>query len=196
MKNAVLMLGILFISIIIHAQSDIIYTVNGDSIVNCKIQSVTKENLVSYSKDTESEQVIATAIVRDGTYIALSSLNFSDNAALNGIYTGKYKDHDFVYYNKKYNNAKRQRNIGRIMTFFGFGVAGMGAYGLMFGHVNNESFIFYYGGIILGNLGIPLWVWGGVRTANNREALENIKQASQLSFGATQNGVGFRLKLK
>ena len=53
----------------------------------------------------------------------------------------------------------------------------------------------YWGGALLTDLGIVLWISGGIKSKNNKRAMELTKRNVNLSFGPTMNGVGLLLSL-
>ena len=56
---------------------------------------------------------------------------------------------------------------------------------------NDEAgMVLFIGGTVLFNIGVPFWIAGGVKAANNKRAMEMAKSNANLSFGMTKNGVG------
>jgi hypothetical protein len=54
--------------------------------------------------------------------------------------------------------------------------------------------IIFVAGIVLENIGIPLWIAGGIKRGNNLQVMEMIESRGDLSFGPTRHGVGFRFR--
>ena len=74
------------------------------------------------------------------------------------------------------------------MTVAGFGAQVYGLTDDTFTH----GYIFFGGTIVL-SVGIPLWISGGIKASNNQKAMEIINRKTNLSFEATNNGVGLVL---
>jgi hypothetical protein len=107
-----------------------------------------------------------------------------------------YKGHNYDYYHKLYKNSTTVKNIGTVLTFFGFGASVFGALMLSTNSDNPQGIVtgLYIGGAIVSNVGIVMWISNGVKAANNREAMKMTKSSANLSFGSTNNGVGLALR--
>lgn len=203
MKSFTLAFAMFLYSFIIIAQEeckDIIYPTDGESMIfNCCIYEVKNGNMVYYTREGDSAMVAAVAITKDGQYIDLkkykSQLDDKGSPVINQ--DGLYKGYDYHYYNEIYKRASAQRGAGIFLTILGFGIEIAG-----FLSISNESStdgnkeagsILIVVGSIFETIGIPLWISGGVKRANNRRAIEEINRKMNLSFGATRNGVGLKL---
>ncbi|NQU34203.1 MAG: hypothetical protein HQ521_13305 [Bacteroidetes bacterium] len=69
-----------------------------------------------------------------------------------------------------------------------------GSLGLINSHGDKGATLLYLGGAIIGDLGIVLWISGGIKASNNKDAMEKVQKSTNLSFGPTNNGVGLILK--
>lgn len=196
MKGVMLLLVVTLMCTNLNAQNDNIYTTDGDTIINCSIQSVSKGNIIYYLFNSEEHQVQAKAFYRNGIYVPLPELAVDFEAVPLDIYTGTYKGQNFEHYFDLYMQAKKKRNIGRGLTFFGFGVNLIGALILIQEQEGPDGIIMYFSGSAMMNVGIALWISGGVKTANNQKAMEGCKKDVRLTFGNTPNGIGFMLGLK
>lgn len=204
MKHLFLFATIMFINIMVQAQTDIIYLMDGDSIVDCKIYSVLKGNVVVYSIENSDHQVLAKAISRDGVYLLFAEIGLYDPSNLQN---SLYKGHDFDYYQDTYYRATSVKRTGMFFTFLGVTTCALGVLLLQpktnsnsYYNTNNSSpnvvaVMLFAGGGVVADLGIALWIYGGIKSANNREAMKRCENNVSLSFGATQNGIGFRLAL-
>ena len=190
MKKLTVTIVILFGALFINAQSDIIYpSKSKKAIKRCKITQVSNINMVYYTKNYLSDSIEATSILKDGTYITFNKtpeISVSERQ-------GYYKGHDYSYYQSKYKPAKRMQRIGIAITILGIGV-GTGIY---FVAKNMEIYNWKEEllpvSVIAINVGISLWVSGGIIASNNKKAMEKVKRDANLSFGATKNGVGLVL---
>jgi hypothetical protein len=85
------------------------------------------------------------------------------------------------------------RNAGIILTS---AAAGFYATALLTANTNMKSTpIFMTAWFCALNVGIPLWISGGIKRNNNRKMIEQINKTSKISFGITNNGVGLVLQL-
>jgi len=191
MKKLTVTIVILFGALFINAQSDIIYpSKSKKAIKRCKITQVSNINMVYYTKNYLSDSIEATSILKDGTYITFNKtpeISVSERQ-------GYYKGHDYSYYQSKYKPAKRMQRIGIAITILGIGV-GTGIYFVAksMDSMNAAKDEFLPASVIVINVGISLWVSGGIIASNNKKAIEKIKRDANLSFGVTNNGVGLVL---
>ncbi len=183
MKKLILLMSILFSLIIVNAQTDIIYPAKSKiSIYNCKITEVRDGNIVHFNKDSVPDTVEAVAISKDGNYITLGTGEMAIYHSQNRLYNEHYN-----YYEKKYKRAKINKIFGVVLTIAGFGAQ---VYGLA-----NDTFTnmyIFYGGAIVFNVGLPLWISGGIKASNNKKAMNRTKNIN-LSLSTTNNGVGLVL---
>ena len=197
MKNILLTLAILFIVIIVQAQTDIIYPAEGGNIIfDCKINEVKNGNNVHFTKDSISATVKAVAITKDGRYIDLevyvNKMNRDNISTNNSTQLDFYRGQNHDYYKKLYKESKSDVRFGCYMTILGLGGT-IG--GIVMSRDDKEAndkagTIITIAGVILFNIGIPYWISGAVKAANNKKAMEMTKRNTNLSFSTTNNGVG------
>jgi hypothetical protein len=91
--------------------------------------------------------------------------------------------------------AKRPKRVGVILTTVG--ISG-GIFFSLFavnndfvGDSRNDALIY---NAIVTNVGVSLWISGGIIAANNKKAMEKIKPNADLSFRTTNNGVGLVMR--
>lgn len=178
-----------------YSQTDIVYLMDGDSVVDCTIKEVANGDWVWYVKGETDFRIRSTGIIRGGLYLSLPLPTINEEET-NGVYPYLYQGRGYTYYHKRYRQGILYRNTGRVLTFSGFGLAGMGLYMILFGHDQHNGEQVYMAGTLVGNLGIGLWVGGGMRTANSRIAIEKCKTEVKLSFGVHKHGVGFVLAVR
>ena len=164
------------------------------SILNCCIKDIKDGNIVVYTKGRKTYEIEAVAISYHREYADLRNDNspvrskvLADNNPDN-----LYKGHNCDYYNMKYKQGTTQKWAGVILTSCGLGViiAG-GIYG-----ANQDLDVLatsFISGLVISGTGAALWISGGIKRTNNRKALEECKQAMNLSFGMNNNGVGLAL---
>ncbi|MCF8348019.1 MAG: hypothetical protein K9G61_04335 [Bacteroidales bacterium] len=191
MHKILLIIAMLLLSMAINAQTDIVYTMEGDTISQCKIFEITKGNMVSYNKHFKDYQVEAKAISRQGTYLKLNEIpaefiNQDENVL--------YRGHDFTYYEQTYQKAMKIKRQGALLTFLGLTVGTLGVFVTIDNPREIIGPLMAVGGGGMMDAGIFMWIYGGVKSANNRKAMNQCKQSTKLSFGTTSQGVGFRLK--
>jgi hypothetical protein len=207
MKNIFIILVIMCSNLLIQAQSDIIYTTeNGKIIFDCKIIEVQYGNMVYYLKDTVQNTVEALMITKDGVNIKLTKFDVNTKSndelptTISGLVVkqepkGMFEGKHYNYYLRTYKSAKHKRNFGIILAVVGFTATAAGM-AMSMNYLNTKeqqetATGVYIGGIIVHNLGMLLWISGAVKTSNNRKAMEIAK--ANLSFGPTNNGIGFTL---
>ena len=54
--------------------------------------------------------------------------------------------------------------------------------------------ILFYGGAAMTIIGAPIWINGSVKAVNNKTAMKMTKENVNLSFSATNNGIGLVLR--
>ncbi len=194
MKQIILISSLALMTFFIQAQSDIIYPINNDSVIfNCEIHNVFDNNRVYYTKNSITQYIEAGAINIHGTYIELN--NTSSSLAINKHilkYSGLYKGQDFDYYQKLYKKSKKVKVAGTIITAIGLGTTTAGYFlGRSYASSSPENAeLIFWGGIVLVNIGMPLWISGGIVSSNNKKAMEIINRGTSLSLKATNNGIG------
>ena len=190
MKNILLTLSILFIVIIVQAQTDIIYPAEGGNIIfDCKINEVKNGNNVHFTKDSISDVVVAVAITKDGNYIDLSEyvekMNYDKISPTINEQSGLYKGHNYEYYQKEFKHAARQKAFGFVLAGIGLGA---GAISLSANIDSSEGWII--ASVILFNIGMPIMISKTIKCSNNKKAMGMTKRNTNLSFSTTNNGVG------
>jgi len=195
MKNFLLSLLLLWGSYA-FSQTDVIYPAEGGTIIeNCEIREIKDGNVVYYLKNFKESHIVALAISQDGVYIPLSAGNRNDSYAVAPVARNNGMGNDYEYYRRLRSGALAKRNVGIVFTFVGIGAAVAGSLMLMENESVDEATALYIGGEVLANVGVILWISGGIKAANNRKAMNRARMASGLSFGPTQHGVGFRLSI-
>lgn len=109
-----------------------------------------------------------------------------------------YQGYDYEYYHKKYKSAKTLRNAGLSVTVIGLTIITGGLIaavdqGVVSGASDNVERAMF-AGLMIANIGAPLWISGGIMTNNNHMAMKRSQNVANLSFGITNNGVGLVLK--
>lgn len=85
------------------------------------------------------------------------------------------------------------RNAGIILTS---AAGGLYAAALLSANANMKiSPIFLTTWFCAINIGLPLWISGGIKRKNNRKMIEQSYEASKISFGITNHGVGLLIRL-
>ena len=203
MRKILLSLAIVLSGMLIQAQEecrDIIYPTEYESIIfNCCIYEVTNGNQVHYTRGGDTVCIRADAITKDGQYIDLRKFRQHRESPAGNTYgpVGLYNGHDYDYYYKTSLNATSRRNCGIVFTFMGFLTESAAL--LMVSTSVKESDkkiinIILVVGIVMENIGIPLWISGGIKRRNNLQIMEKMEMQEHLSFGPTRHGVGFRFR--
>jgi len=178
-----------------QAQKDIIYPAIGKvSIRKCKITNVKDGNTVYYIKDSISNVIEAVAIKRNGVYITLNHYVAPSTSGASPEQSWSYEERTYEVYNQQYQAALKQRNVGIGITVLGVG-AGITAALILRSNTSNNGVpgivsALYFGGGVLTNAGIIVWVSGGIKASNNKNAMKMVNGNTSLSFGLTNNGVG------
>jgi hypothetical protein len=190
---------------------DVVYPASGSSIIfDCCIEEVRYGNMVYYLKDGRRHIIEATTIVKDGRQYKLEPYaqlpEFQDDTVVPNI-AGKEKDygnrmtHEYKYYQRKFNGAKLQANIGLVLTATG-AVAGIVSIALMIEdpyYIEETVAGLYIYGFFAVNIGLPIWISGTAKKANNRRAMIRTKGTSSgtgsLNLGITRDGIGLVWRL-
>jgi len=194
MKEIILISSFVLTVFFLQAQSDIIYPLNDEVVIsNCEIHNVFDNNRVYYTKDSVTLYVEASAINIRGTYIELNKAG--NSLAINRVileYFGLYEGQDYDYYQNLYKKSRKVKIAGTIITAIGLGTTTAGyLLGRSYAKSSHENAeLVFWGGIVLVNIGMPLWVSGGIVSANNKKAMEIINHDAGLSLKATNNGIG------
>ncbi|HSG68578.1 MAG TPA: hypothetical protein VK994_07725 [Bacteroidales bacterium] len=205
MKGVILLIILLLAGNFIVAQetcSDIIYLPDGESMIfKCCVDKIEDGNLVFYTRDGLQDTTRASAVSVDGNYIELRLPGQGNAGELEPIplqgEPSLYKGHDYSYYQREFERATLQKHIGIVLTF-------AGAFAELTGYIflvsnTSEGYkqpmgaILFVAGIMMESVGIPLWISGGVKRANNRKAMEDMVK-HKLSLKPTAHGIGLVLQ--
>lgn len=176
---------------------DMIITLEGNKIIfNCCIKRVIDGNIVLYSKDGQTLRVPAVAITRDGEYQEL----FAEEEILDERYAvgddkkGLYNGHGYSYYRQLYEGSGNRKTFGLVIAIIG---AGFEITGLVMSeeyngslYFNNTSKNFLRAGFVMVSVGVPLWISGAVRAANNEKAMDTFGNKHELSINVSAYGIG------
>ncbi len=188
--------AILFVALVsamaVRAQSDIIYTTAGDTIKKCRITEVSKGNMVHYTKKFKDYKVEAYAIDRNGKYMAINTLAMDPTAPLTEG-KGLYRGHDYDYYENIFIKSMSTKRTGILLTFLGATTCVAGALTLQRNPNEVAGAMLFIGGGFMADGGIALWIYGGIKSNNNRRAMQECKRGLNLTLGPTSDGFGLRL---
>lgn len=203
MKNILLLLAIIFTSNVLMSQnsgSDIIFpTGDKPTIRDCKIIDVQHGNVVFYSKGGIEERIEALSIKKDGKFIDLTEtsvsapkLNTENNTNNNGLYKG----YNYEYYHSLSRKARGTKSFGVIFTLLGLGAMVASSLNASDnGYASETDQTIYLAGFITFNIGIPLWISGGVKNKNNKKAMSRCQNPNySVNLGSTQNGFGLVMR--
>lgn len=201
MKRVALFAVLTILILQVHSQDeckDIVYPSDGNEIIfDCCITTVKYGNVVYYKKNGKTAITPAYAINRDGQYLDLkkykNQLSENEESSLDNGYS---YDHD--YYSQIFKSATTQRNFGISFVVIGLGLEVWG-YILVSDEESTQENIDIGGGLmiagaILENIGIPLWISGGVKRGNNRRVMEDMERNTSLSLATSKNGIGIVLR--
>lgn len=169
-----------------EACKDIIYTLEGNNIIfDCCIKDVKNGNIVSYTKEGDTLNIAASGITKDGQFIDLKKyLNPEENKEIPmAEYDGLYRGHDYAYYKYNRDRARNRQGIGIFLTILGLG---LDIGGVITMNSSDDSSVqkrganFIIAGAIFESVGIPLWISGGIKKNNNRNAMEERDEAMNL----------------
>lgn len=180
---------------------DAIYPQNGGrTIFDCCVLDITGGNEVLYCKDGDTLSITARAVSKSGAYFELQK--YQDQGIeeqpkpSDEIYL--YKGYNYEYYENLYYRAGVQQGIGVFLSILGVGLEVTGVVMANKGELYSKSYETGTKLIWLGSFcevfGIPLWISGGIRKANNRKAMEEIDHLKSLTFGSNPNGIGLSYK--
>ncbi len=206
MKSLLVISLFFFSMVLIHAQNectDIIYPNDGESIIfDCCIDEVKNGNVVYFTKNGNAHFVKAIGLSKNGQYIDLNE--FVDppkqEAQVTDPGQAKYSGHNYNYYFAKYKGATSRRNIGIGLTILGTGltIGGTAILAVESGKVAsqqsdariNAGATMYLIGVISVNVGVPLWISGGIKRGNNKRAMDATRNNLSLSAATTGHGIG------
>ena len=198
MKKLLIVIFIIGTGILLNAQEeclDAVHPTEGKNIIfNCCIDEVKYGNVVFYTKGGESQVIQAIAITKDGQYIKLEKYESTQEDEIEPIIEndGLYKGHDFNYYKVLFHKANSQKKIGVFLTIIGFGLEIAGTVMISDNTSANDytGAALYVSGFIAFNVGVPLWIAGGIKRKNNKRAMEETKKGLNLSIKNTEYGIG------
>jgi uncharacterized membrane protein (DUF441 family) len=203
MKKTLWFIVLVFSSMFLKAQTDIIYPADRSAIIfDCKINEVKNGNMVYYTKNQLADSIKAIAITKNGNYIDLSNyINSLDKTKPMNPTDDKeliLQGYDFEYYHKQYLKSKGHTLGGVIFTVIGAAMVVTGQSILNDGKTETEKGgrIALNVGVVIVNIGVPLIISGAIKASNNKRAMDRVKPSVALSFGPTKDGVGLKLALK
>ncbi len=208
MKTIITLILFSIISISLFAQdleNDIIYPLNKKkAIVECQILEITEGNMVLYMLDGIDYEVKAIAVKRKGEYIDLKEFDIepiiepsSNNKDLPEFWSGG----DYNYYFEESKKAKKLKATGMFFTALGLGTSIIG-YRSLRKYINNDGEIhnssgsrntslLFLTGLVIMDIGIPLWIAGGIKHSNNKKAMRKCKNPNaSLNIGVNADGIG------
>lgn len=211
MKKLIIVLVLFCNVILLVAQEDyenprdVIYPYdeNITTIRGVKIVDIVEGNIVLYHRDDKGYQIKASSVYRNGEYIVLSNeIDYSNSTFKNTQSTKKstnyMTDPEYLRYTALYEGAKRRMGAGGFFTIFGTAGIVAGAIMLYDDTSQNDqaAAILYLSGSLAFNIGLPLWISGGVRKRNNYNAMQKRMNELTLSFGPSSSGQGVGLNLR
>ena len=199
MKVLIILSGLLLGFINVFSQetcSDIIYLPDGESMIfKCCVDRIEDGNLVYYSREGVKDSTRAMAVMVDDKYIELRAREASAEDLLPSQAHGVPEDkHSLSYYQHEFEKATLQKHVGIVLTFIGV-FAEVTGYIFLMSNTSEDykqpmGAILLAGGIIMESVGIPLWISGGIKRANNRDAIEAMKKQSiSLKLGLSGAGL-------
>ena len=204
MKSLFIFLALLLICLPTSCQGkckDIIYPLDNEKFIfNCCIYQIKNGIQVYYTKNGDSAMIMAMSIIKDGKKFLLSRRQGDLKFGLNSddYKDGQYKGYDYEHYQEIFKGATIQRNIGIAMTVTGLAleIAGLAmsstdALGMPYFDEGGQGL--FWAGIVIRNIGIPLWLSGGIKRSNNRRVMDNMEMKIELSFGSGMNGIDLRV---
>lgn len=199
MKRSVIFYACVLFALSAFAQNeckDIIYCQEGNRILfDCCILEVRNSTDVTYAKGGDTLSVSAYAITKDGEYLELvKNPNKPAEVQQEPTEQGLYRGHDYKYYERLFYGSRKREGFGVFLTLLGVGLEIGGIVIASDTYATDKELTTAGNLILVGSLcetiGIPLWISGGVRKANNRRAMLEIKHNQGLSLGANSYGFG------
>jgi len=106
---------------------------------------------------------------------------------------GLYQDHDYYYYKQLYDESQSRQVLGIILTGIGIEIELAWLTTKLINdssyHANFYSKDMTIVGLAYISFGLPLFISGAIRGANNRIAMDEIKLANKLSVGLKPDGI-------
>lgn len=200
MNKTVFVIGLFIIASSIIAQDeckDIIYPANEsmEIIFGCCIKNVKYGNVVFYKKDGKSAIITAHAINKDGQYIDLKKYKNQLEKSRQDS-DGVNYEHDYAHYKETYLSATRQKNAGIFLTILGVFLEGtsLALSASNDSQENEDAYLaVFVGGAIMETVGIPLWISGGVKRANNKKAMQETGKPKSISLKPRLNRIALAI---
>jgi len=176
---------------------DVIYVEEENKVLlDCCILEVINRNQVIYYKEGERDTVTARAIIKDGQYIDfIPGLQSKPGQGKSSVYDpDKYNGHTYEHYEKIFNKSKKAQFVG-----IAFIASGLGMFIAANVKQNQESYSYYSGdkwyklenaGVLIMNVGIPLFIASSILKSNNRKAMIKINEQKGLALGCNPYGFG------
>ena len=103
--------------------------------------------------------------------------------------------YEFKYYQDTYERAIKMKTSGTVLVLTGLVLTNASLISYIGNGNEHNAFsaLSLLGGFAAINVGIPLWVAGGIKSKNNLDRIHSIKQNINLSMNSTKNGVGLVL---
>jgi len=207
MRYLLVLFGILSMVSSIQAQQDyysprdVIYPYDESISVirNVKVIDIVDGNIVIYKRNGESYEIKASSVYQDGVYKELKSIEITPHPIVtNNRMQFQQTSSDYLYdpeyqrYESLYTRARSAQSFGVTFTIIGF--VGIVAGSLM---ITDESIyndeggaLLYLGGFVFFHVGIPFWISGGVKKANNFKAMQRRKNKIFMSIVPSKYGKG------
>jgi len=199
MKIFLLLLSVFLTTNVLISQNtdtDVIYPLHNDPpIKGCKIIDIVHGNVVVYTKYGDKYRIKAISVKRNGEFINLTSTSGSSNSQSNNDNSGIYRGQNYEYYHNIKQNAAGRKTFGVLLTLFGIGgMVGAQVYAAEGGDLETAQILDIVGFISF-NIGIPLWISGGIKNKNNKKAMQKCQNSNySLNFGQTQHGIGLAFR--
>jgi len=191
-----------------NSSNDIIYPIDeAKPIKNCKIIRIENGNLVFYTLMGKERSIKAMLIKKDGKYIDLSEdenkanteieiINPEQNSNPQIIYEERIIIKDYNYFHHEYQRAKKIEKLGVIITVVGAGLSGFGFTSRSRGESTEDATasklgsVMLISGLAMVSVGIPLWISGGIKSRNNKAAMDQLKTPkTSFNLGISENGL-------
>lgn len=139
----------------------------------------------------------------DEQYLGFVELNNTLNESSLYVEEGINSD-DYNYYLSESKRSLKTKKTGMFLSVFGVAASAFGYFHLLDngGGIRSEDgdaiigSVAFIGGTLLANIGIPIWISGGVKYGNNKKAMAKIEnKQAQLKLGHTDHGFALILKL-
>lgn len=207
MKKIILLSFVAILSIISSFHSyaqekakDTVFSSNWTILGPCKIIKVQTPHNVIYQINGEEFSIKANAIIRDGEFIDFKTIGKlpieqRNLKAIDSLINLNFKDKNYFHYMYEYHQAKKMKVTGIIFTYLGMGTVAIASLQLKAAYSNStasrNATMVLLGGLVVMDIGIPLWIGGRIKAKNNVKALEKCKNSNtSLNMGISENGIG------